>query len=99
MPLDPVADDRREFAELEVEAPVGPRREADRVFFEPQLRAIIAGIEGPVGPALRKQVDPRSQLRIEEETQARVEKIASAGEDQAGRGQGGLVVLDRKSVV
>ena len=84
MPLGPVAHDGREFSHLETEAPVFPRRDAERVLIERHARVGVAGIIAAVGARLREKVDVRAELRVEEKGEPRIEKGVPFREEQAG---------------
>ena len=81
----PVAHDRGKLADLHIEAPVFPRRQAQRVFIEPEPRAAVARIEAAVHARLREKVNVRAELAVEKEREARIEKPVAAREKQSRR--------------
>lgn len=87
MPLDPAPDDGGKFPDLRAETAIFPRRDADRVLIQPDLRAAIRRIEMPIDPHLAEEVYCRTDLGIDEERQARIEKWLRGGVDQAWRRQ------------
>jgi len=94
MPPDPVADHGRELAELHAEMPAQPRRDPHRVFLKAQLRPLVGGIEGPVGPRLREQIDVRPPLAVEVKRQARIEQRGAVGENESRGGILEMIVLE-----
>src|SRR6266403_2279998 len=84
MPRNPIANDRRELADLYREAAILPRRDAQCVFVEPDLSAVIARIKTAIEPRLCEEINLRSDLRIEEKRQTRIEEIVDRAVDQPG---------------
>jgi hypothetical protein len=65
MARNPVAYDRGELAHLQSEPAIGPRRDAEGIFLEPNLGALVAGIEPTIQPRLRKEINLRSYLGVQ----------------------------------
>src|SRR5262249_30638898 len=84
MALGPTTEDSREFADLEIEAAIVPRGEAQGVFVEARLLVAVARIEAAVEAGLGESVDVRAGLRVEEESEAWVEEVAVVGIEEAG---------------
>src|SRR5437867_3798047 len=84
MPRDPVTDNGCKFSHLQIETAIIPRRNAKRVFIEAHLSAAITGVEPTVQPCLSKEINVRSELRVEKERQSRVEKIVNIAVDESG---------------
>ena len=63
MARDPVADHGGELSDLEVD--VLRRSVADKIFIEPDLGAIIAGIESAIHARLGEDINLGSKLRVE----------------------------------
>ena len=84
MARDVGADHRRKLARLKIEPAIFPRREADRVFIEPQLRAFVAGIEPAIDARLGENVNGTAELGVDEQTQPRIEERVARRADEAG---------------
>src|SRR2546423_1855368 len=82
----PGADDGGKLAGLETESAIFPRRDADGVFVEPNLRAVIAWIESAIDASLGKNVNRRAELRVDEQTEPRIEERVTRRPDEAGGG-------------
>src|SRR6266550_743847 len=85
MPGNPIADDRGEFANLQRQATIVPRRHAQRIFVEPNLGAVIARVKAAIEPRLRKEINVRAGLCVEKERQTRIKKRVDAAVDEARR--------------
>ena len=85
MPGNPIADDRGEFANLQRQATIVPRRHTQRIFVEPNLGAVIARVKAAIDPRLRKEINVRADLRVEKERQTRIKKSVDAAVDQTRR--------------
>src|SRR2546423_5032930 len=81
----PAADDGGKLAGLEIEPAVFPGRDTHGVFIEPKLRALIARIETAIDPRLRENINHRTELCVDEQTQPRVEKRVARRPNEAGR--------------
>ena len=57
MARNPIAYHSSELAQLQREAAVRPRRDAEGIFVEPNLGALVAGIKPTIQPRLRKEID------------------------------------------
>ena len=86
MPRNPIADDRRELADLQRQATIIPGRDSQRIFVEPNLSAVIARVKTAIEPRLRKEINLRADLRIEKECQSRIEKSVDTAVNEARRG-------------
>ena len=86
MPRDPIAYDRGERADLYRQAAILPWRNAQCVFVEPKLSAVIARVKTAIKPRLSKEINLRADLRIEKECQSRIEKSVDATVNETGRG-------------
>ncbi len=93
VPVVPISYDGRELADLHVEAPVVPRCEAERVFIETHACLGGGGIKAAIDARLREDIDVRTELRIEEEREPRIEERMPIGFDQRGRGLFEVVAL------
>ena len=80
----PVTDDRGKLSELEIEPAVFPGRDAHRIFIEPNLRALIARIETAIDPGLRENINRRTELRVDEQTEPWIKKRVTRRPDQTG---------------
>ena len=85
MPRHPIADDRRELSDLQIEAPIVPRRDSERVLVEPNLSAVIARIESAVEPRLNEEINLRAALRVEKKRETRVKEIVDLAADEFRR--------------
>ena len=94
MTLDPGADHSREFSDLQVEATILPRRDAQGIFIGPPLFTQIGRIESGIDPALREEVYVGPNLGIEENAQSRGKKVMSIRADQARRRLRKIVVFE-----
>ena len=94
VPRNPGADDGRKLADLHVDAAVGPRGEAQRAFVEPHAQAGLGRVEAAVGARLREKINLPAELRVEKNSEARVEERVAPGVDQAGRGRLKRVALE-----
>src|SRR5437762_5972230 len=81
----PVANDGGELAGLDSEPAVFPRRDADCIFVQSDLRSMISRIETAVDARLRENVNRRPDLRVEEQTQARIKERVTRRPDQTRR--------------
>ena len=61
----PIAGDGGEFADLNVQPPILPRRDSERIFVGAEVRPFIRWIEATIEPRLREEVDVRSRLNVE----------------------------------
>ena len=86
MPRHPITDHCCKFAGLERKAAIFPWRDPQRILIQSNLSAMIAGIKATVDPGLRKEINLRTELRIEKQREARIEKSVAAAVDQTGRG-------------
>ena len=94
MPFDPIANDRRELANLQIETPVIARREAQRVFVGARLHAAVTRIEATVHAPLSEDINVRAELRIQEQGEARVEQFVVVGIDESRRGLGEPITFE-----
>src|SRR5438045_6309149 len=81
----PVANDGGELAGLDSEPAVFPRRDADCIFVQSDLRSMIGRIETAVDARLCENVNRRPDLRVEEQTQARIKERVTRRPDQTRR--------------
>ena len=86
MPRDPIADNGGELAGLKRKTAVLPRRNPKRVFIQTNLSAVIARVKTTIYSRLRKEINLRSDLRVQKECQPRVEKSVDAAVNETGRG-------------
>src|SRR5579864_3323319 len=86
MSRDPVSDNGGEFADLQIEASIVPRRETDCVFIHSNLCALIAWIETTVQPRLREKINLFSQLTVQKKREPRIKQIVDLAIDESGRG-------------
>src|SRR5207253_2725191 len=70
MPGNPIADDRGEFANLQRQATIVPRRHAQRIFVEPNLGAVIARVKAAIEPG-EKIIDVECARRAGKGAQAK----------------------------
>src|SRR6266403_4904692 len=85
MPGDPIANDGGKLADLQCKTPVVPRRDAKCVFIQADFSAVLARIETTVNAGLRKEIDLRPELRVDEKRQTRIEKIVDLAVDEPRR--------------
>ena len=85
MARNPIAYNSGELAQLQSEPAVRPWRDAERVFIEPNLSAMVAGIKPTIQPRLRKKINLRPYLGVEKQGQTRIEKVVDAAVDEPGR--------------
>jgi len=85
MPRDPVSDNGCELADLESEAAIVPGSEPKCIFIKPDLSAVITRVEAAVESRLRKEIDLRANLGVEEESQTRVKEIVDFAVDESRR--------------
>src|SRR5215208_5294958 len=93
MAFDPFADHGRELPDLETNASVFPRCDAEGVFVQASVRAAIGWIEAAIKARLRKEIDGRSQLRVKEQRQSRIKEVVPRRVDQSRRRLFEMVVL------
>src|SRR6266545_3857312 len=85
MSRDPIAYDRGELADLHCQSPIFPRCNAQCIFVEPNLSAVIARVKTAIEPGLREEINLRADLRIQKKSQTRIEKSVDAAVDETGR--------------
>ena len=86
MPRDPIADDSGELACLLSKAAILPWRNPKCILVQTNVGAVIGGIESAVEPRLRKEINLRSDLRVQKESQPRVEKSVDVAINETRRG-------------
>ena len=94
MTRNPVPDHSREFSDLQIEATIFPRRDAQGIFIGPPLFTQIGRIESGIDPALHEEVYVGPNLGIEENAQSRGKKVMSIRADQARRRVGKIIVFE-----
>src|SRR5437870_4983087 len=85
MARDPITDNRCKFSQLHIETAIIPRRKAKRIFVKTNLSSVIAGIEPAIESRLSEEINLRPQLRVEKESQSRIEEVVNVAVDEPGR--------------
>src|ERR1044071_8946493 len=85
MPLDKIADDRREFSNLKIERIGLPDIDAERIFIQPNSHPLIGGIEIAIRAGLDKKVKVRAELGVEKKGKTRIREKVMLSVDQSGR--------------
>jgi hypothetical protein len=81
MARNPVAYDGGELSQLQSEPAIRPRRDAEGVFIEPNLGALVAGIEPAIQPRLRERNKFVILSDRRETRSAWIEKVVAAAVD------------------
>ena len=85
MARDPVADDGGELSDLKVNRPSSQGVNAEGVFVEPDLGAVITWIKTSIQPRLNKNINLRPDLGVEKQRQPRIEKVVDVTVNKSGR--------------
>src|ERR1700730_14430668 len=85
MTRDPIADDSGELADLQSQTAILPRRDAKRVFVEPEIGAVIARVEPAIKSRLHEEINLRPDLRVEKQRETRIEEIVDLRIDKTRR--------------
>src|SRR4051812_24458158 len=80
MSRDPVADDRGEFADLEIQPRIIERRVAQQVFIEASIVRFDSRIEAAIYTSLNEAVKMLAEPRIEKQRESRIDKTVVAEE-------------------
>ena len=86
MSRDPIADDGREFADLQCKTTVLPWGDSKRILVQANVGAVVARIEPAIESRLREEIHLRTRLRVEKQRETRIEEIVDFRVDEAGRG-------------
>src|SRR4051794_5979012 len=74
MPRDPIADDGRELSDLEIDVHILSEAVTNEILIQPNLGALVARIEAPVGACLREDIDVRPDFCVEKQGQAGIKE-------------------------
>src|SRR6266403_1139780 len=94
MPRDPVADYGGELTDLKSESSVLPWGEAEGVFVEADLSAMITWIKTSIQTRLNKKINLRPNLGVEKQRQPRIEKVVNITINESGRGLLEMIFLN-----
>src|SRR5215468_5608427 len=86
MSRNPIADDRRELADLQSKTTVLPRRDPKRVLVQANVGAVIARIEPAIESRLREEIHLRTDLRVDKQRKTIIEKVVDIRVAETGRG-------------
>src|SRR5215468_7832572 len=86
MSRNPIADDRRELADLQSKTTVLPRRDSKRVLVQANVGAVVARIEPAIESRLREEIHLRTDLRVDKQGKTIIEKVVDIRVDETGRG-------------
>src|SRR5207247_6099253 len=78
VPRHPIADNGREFADLQRKTPVLPWCNSNGVLIQANVGALISGIEPAIDSSLREEINLRAQLRVHKQRETRVKEIVGS---------------------
>src|SRR5438105_14091907 len=99
MALDVISDNGGELADLEGEPAILPRRQAQRIFVQPNCGPVIARVESAIKSRWCEEIHMFAELRVEITRETRIEVFLDLTVDQFGRWLLEVVNLKRNGPV